>query len=69
MTEQTRRSTTTPANNPASEDDPVDNPPTNFAHVADACDSTWHNPACGGDPNTWTGTCTVDQGMCTCSHR
>jgi len=36
-------------------------------HVPDKCDHTWHNPACPGNPATWTGC--VQNGMtCTCTH-
>jgi hypothetical protein len=24
-----------------------------FQHVGEACDSTWKNPACSGDPGRW----------------
>ena len=42
--------------------------PQSFQHVADSCDSQWHNPACGGTRGTWSGTCKLQNGTCTCSH-
>jgi len=37
------------------------------SHVPDQCDGQWHNPACSGNPATWTG-CTQSSGICKCTH-
>jgi hypothetical protein len=44
--------------------------PTIFTHVADSCDSTWHNPACPRSKSSWTGSCTYNAstGKYDCSH-
>jgi len=36
-------------------------------HVPDKCDSQWHNPACPGNPATWT-SCTLMGSYCKCTH-
>jgi hypothetical protein len=40
----------------------------NHTHVGDTCDHAWHNPACSKSSGSWLGSCTYNNGTCSCLH-